>query len=61
MIISEKQIQYLIHYANEFRCELLCFQEKGLLSEEGNANLEQVCSLLESICNQQSDELKVVE
>lgn len=61
MIISEKQIIHLIYIATEYRRELLKFKADGILSEAGQTSLDGVINLLETVVNQQSAELKVIE
>lgn len=61
MIISEKQIQQLIHVAGEYRRELLTQVMRDCLTEAGKKELETICQLIGAILSQQSEELKVVE
>jgi len=61
MIISEKQITGLINYANSYISTLLELKKHGFLTEDGATNLERVISLLSTITNQQSNELKEIK
>lgn len=51
----------LIHLTSEYRSELMALNTNGKLNEGGRINLDSICTLLESIINQQSEELKVIE
>jgi hypothetical protein len=60
MIISEKQIMQLIHFAHEYRRELLVYKSRDILSEVGQKSLDDVSEIIQHIANQQSEELKEI-
>ncbi len=61
MIISEKQIMALIGHAYDYRQMLIDIKNSEMITETGKSNLSNVCALLTSIFNQQSDKLKEIE
>ena len=58
MIISEKQVSNLIMCAYQSISSLSTLESMNQLSDQGKKHLNDVCTLLNTINNQQSDELK---
>ena len=57
MIISEKQIQQLLYFTQEYRHMLLGFGSMSQLTKDGENELEIINKIITSIINQQSQEL----
>ncbi len=52
---------HLLHWAQEYRKELLSWKARGTLTPSGQIELDNISTVLEEIYNQQSEELKVIE
>jgi hypothetical protein len=61
MIISEKQILWLMQWTDTYRNTLLINKSQGQLTETGHEALKQISELMTMIYNQQSGQLKVIE
>ncbi len=61
MIISEKQIIQLISIANELKQILTQLGQQSMLKKSGDILMNDTCTLLNNITNQQSEELKEVK